>query len=226
MSIFFTAHHKKGHTLIEIMVAVVICGFLLSALFSVFIPGLKIFMIGKTRAEVQSEVLVSLRRMRVELSSSSNASVTINSGEIYDVSGTPHAISFLSPYRDSGSKRIIALDDDSCTTPIWQKYVLYYFDKTSGELRRKEKTYDKVSGDARKVPFPLTHSELLNFCNDNNIKYTVISRNIHTIGMYRTSPSLIKIEICARKKGTGITGSSNEEMKSFIEIYPHNTLGI
>jgi len=218
--------HKRGHTLIEIMISVAICAFLLSALFSVFIPGLKIFMIGRTRAEVQSEVLVSLRRMRVELSSSSNSSVTINSAEIYDASGTPHAISFLSPYRDSGSSRTIALDDDSCTTPIWQKYVLYYFDKASGELRRKEKIYDKVSGDARKVPFPMTHGELLAFCNDNNIKYTVIARNIHTMGIYRTSPSLIKIEICARKKGVSVAGSGNEEMKSFIEIYPHNTLGI
>ncbi len=217
---------KRGHTLIEIMVAVAICGFLLSALFSVFIPGLKLFMIGRTRAEVQSEVLVSLRRMRIELSSSSNSSVTINSAEIYDVSGTPHAISFLSPYKDSGSTRTIILDDDSCTTPIWQKYIIYYFDKTSGELRRKERIYDKVTGDARKVPFPLTHTELLNLCNDNDIKYTVIARYIYTLGIYRTSPSLIKIEICARKKGASFSGSGNEEMKSFIEIYPHNTLGI
>jgi len=205
----------KGHTLIELIITIGLFGLLLSALFNIFIPGLRIFKVGSVRSEIQNTVDFSLRRLNLELSSSANACVTINSADIYDVSGLPHSIAFLSAYKDG----TIQLDYNTCTMPVWQKHVIYYYDKASRELRRKEIFLSDVSPFAK----PLSHQQLYDVCVDDvTYKYTVIAKNISSLSIYRTGSSLIKIEVGVEKKDLGFVGSESHKTKQFIEVYPHN----
>jgi prepilin-type N-terminal cleavage/methylation domain-containing protein len=38
---------RTGHTLLELMVAMAIFGLILSAIFNIFVPGVRTFMVGK-----------------------------------------------------------------------------------------------------------------------------------------------------------------------------------
>ena len=210
---------NKGHTLLEIMIVIAILGILLTVLLNIFIPGVRIFKMGKDRAEVQADAMIALRRIKMELSCTSIKSVTINSDSLYNVSGDPFAISFLSPYKDVGTTKVIALDPATSTLPIWQKYVIYYFDTGSGLLKRKEKSLPVQTA----LTTALTNTELYNYCTDSNITPSTVSRNIKVTSISMTSPYTIRIDITTAKTGAGPGGKQEQTMKNFIEIFPHNT---
>jgi len=208
-----------GHTLMELMVAMAIFGLILSSIFNIFVPGVRTFMVGKERVATQANVMISLKRIRMELCSTSNSSITINSAEIYSSTGEPDAISFLSPYSDT--ERKISLDSVTSTLPIWQKYVIYFHDRPSRELRRKVVKLTEPGP----LAIALDHDKLYDLCLDNdNYPYSIVSRDIHKLSICRTSPYLVKIHINSRKKAAGFVGSQEQESECFMEIYPHNTL--
>ncbi len=212
----------KGHTLLEVIITIAIFGLLLAAVFNIFVPGIRIFKIGSARAEIQSNVVFALRRIKKELSSSTTSSITVNSADIYSVTEDPHAISFLSSYKDVGGTMKIQLDYNTCSMPVWQKYVIYYCDFESGELRRKEKPLIEESP----VALAMTHMELYDICKDNvTYEYTIVSKNISSMAICRTGPSLVKIELGAKKREAGLTGTQEQETKCFIEVFPHNSAG-
>jgi len=210
-----------GHTLMELIIAIAVFGVLLSTLFSIFVPGMKSFMLGKNRAEIQSDLMLSLIRMKRELSSTNSKSVTINSADTYDLPGAieKHAIGFLSAYKDTTTGTQIQLDPATYTIPIWQKFVIYYYIPDAKEIRRKEHAIIPAP-----VVSPLTHEKLQNICIDNaTYKSSIIARNIKEVSLYRTTPYLVRIEVTATKMGTGLVGKEEYSMKCFIEVYPHNT---
>ena len=172
-----------GHTLMELMVAMAIFGLILSSIFNIFVPGVRTFMVGKERVVTQANVMISLKRIRMELCSTSNSSITINSAEIYSSTGEPDAISFLSPYSDT--ERKISLDSVTSTLPIWQKYVIYFHDRPSRELRRKVVKLTEPGP----LAIALDHDKLYDLCLDNdNYPYSIVSRDIHKLSICRTSP--------------------------------------
>ena len=214
--------NKKGHTLLELVITFGILGLLLSAVFQVFVPGLRVFMIGKDRAEVQCNVMVALKRISRELETSSNNSVTINSDDDYSVTGESHAISFLSAYKESGTTCSIALDYKTSTIPIWQKYIVYYYDRNSGQLRRLVIPLAEETT----IASPISSEDLQTAIDNANMSatYGVVTKDISNMSICRTSPYVVRIEITSSKKGMGLVGSKVEEMTCFKEIFPHNTL--
>jgi hypothetical protein len=212
----------KGHTFVDVMITMLIFSILLTALFSIFVPGLRSFIVGKDRAEVQCDIVVAIRRLKAELSTTTNSSVTINSSDTYGPTDT-HAISFLSPYNDSGGSPKIQLDYATSTIPIWQKYIIYYYYPPDGELKRKVVAAPYLPM-ATANAVPLSHADLRDICNDAGITPAVISRNISITKIFRTNPYTIAFKLAASKDGAGFTGQQTQRMEVIIEVFPHNTL--
>lgn len=118
---------KRAFTILETIISVFIFGLLLSSLFLVYSTGANAWMKSDTDAESLGAAQVLATRLARVAERSSFLSVNIHDPQ-------PEALSLLSPVDNNGEFQF----DIYTKRPIWQKYVVFYRDSATGEVRETE----------------------------------------------------------------------------------------
>ena len=104
------------------MISLFLLSLLLGLVFWIYSMGASAWRKAEAQAELQSEVQKILSNLTREVERSTFASVSQDLGT---------AVGMLSAMTD---QQVVALNS-SASTPMWQRYVVYYFDAASGEVR-------------------------------------------------------------------------------------------
>lgn len=125
---------RRGVTLVELIVAMAVGLLLLTATYELMIPGLRSWSVATVRSHVRQTALAILTRMAHDVKMSSIESLVVIPGSGPDPDGGAIeercALTLMSPIDDDG---VLRQRDDG--TAVWQKYVLFYLDVPSHELR-------------------------------------------------------------------------------------------
>ena len=136
---------KKGFSLLEITVAMVVFSLFLMFMYATFAVGLKTWQIGAIRSELQQSAEVAMRRIVRDLTFTTITSLAIDSGGkviVFETSLDPVSGEFIY--------------DDKNGAPVWQGYVLYYTTGSTKDLVLFRKYIPRT--DISKTPssFPMT----------------------------------------------------------------------
>jgi Tfp pilus assembly protein PilW len=142
--------HKKGFTLIEILIYCSLFMFVMSAVFGVLLGSLRYFKTIDTLISLQKSVVISLSMVTRDL--------TATKGTLINTSSNPQGVMFPS-YKSIDGK--YTFDNDGQTK--WQKWVCYYTDQNKN-LVRKEVAISPVSGTP---PKPSGLSSVSSFANSS-----------------------------------------------------------
>ncbi|MCA9792598.1 MAG: type II secretion system protein [Candidatus Eremiobacteraeota bacterium] len=118
--------NKRGMTLAEVMIAMVLLGLLTGALFYIFRLGSNVWAKGDT----ESELLGSISVVEAKLSREAERSVY----ESVSVEAAGQGVAFLSPMDANGVFRY----DPITSMPRWQKYIVIYHDPAQKALLWRE----------------------------------------------------------------------------------------
>lgn len=144
---------RGGSTLVEVIVSAAVGLMILAGVASLLVRGLDSWAVGQRRAAAQQSGLLAMHLLTCDLQLSDIKSVTL-----YPTAAMPdvRGISFLSGERDGG------MQHDEYGEILWQKFVVYYLDASTGTLRRREEPVgtpelpDFPLGQPVKDPDPLT----------------------------------------------------------------------
>ncbi len=114
----------RGHTLVEILVAICILGILMGAVLYLYLTGSRAVAQGDMRGELLRQLQISGARFTRELETSAFDSLSLGGS----------AIAFFSSAPQGGAPPSLSPDGSI----IWQKYVVYWHDSASRTLRRRE----------------------------------------------------------------------------------------
>lgn len=117
---------QRGLTLVELMVAATLLGLLTFAMFAIYRMGASAWAKGSVRSEMLADLQVATARLEKDLGRSTYSSFSVGAGG--------SAVSFLTPVDDTAPQTFESITG----APLWRRYVLYWLDAASGELRRRE----------------------------------------------------------------------------------------
>lgn len=134
---------RRAVVLVEMMIAGAVFLLLTAALFMIFFMGAKAWRKSDQRADVTREAQLATARLMREATRSSILSLSL----------TPdgRGVSFLSPMDDQGQFVF-----DAAGNTRWQRFVIYYYDAASAELRRREVPLP-VGSTLSQFPEPIEH---------------------------------------------------------------------
>ncbi len=112
---------RRGTTLLETMVGAAILSGLTLALFFIYRMGASAWKKGEAQTEMLQDLQGSIARLTREAERSTFVSVVTE----------PGAISFLSPLDANG----VIVYDPAGQKPVWQKYVVMYYDAPNEQVR-------------------------------------------------------------------------------------------
>ncbi len=118
---------RRGTTLVELLVYIVLMSMMLTAVYAVFVASMRYFRVAQAATELQNDAQQCTLHMVADLADSTSSTVVTGTG--------PIGIVFLSPRNNIGN-----FVYDSSGNLYWQKWVGYYFDSTNQQLIRKEVT--------------------------------------------------------------------------------------
>lgn len=121
-------NRRRGASLLDIMVASVILGLLLFALFSLFRTGV----VGLKKVDNQSSLLRELQILSLKIGRAAHES----SFDSLSVSPDQTIVAFLSA--EDGNGDFIA---DDLGRPVWQKFIVYYLQTSDNTIYRTEVPY-------------------------------------------------------------------------------------
>lgn len=124
---------RRGVSLLEVVVAAALSGLVLALIAQVLRPGLRAWVKGAHKAEVQQNCLIALARVTEEYRNANPDSVRVTSDVSRDDQGREchrDAIVFLSS-RDRFGHMEFTPDGD----PKWQRWVFFYHDGNGNKIR-------------------------------------------------------------------------------------------
>ena len=142
-------NNKKGFTVVELSLTVVIFSFFMVAVYTIFDTGMKAWNMGRARTDLQNNGEIILKRIIRELSSSSQESIVLDPNGEY--------ISFESPLKNSD----FAYDPNNGGTPLWQGNIIYYSsaDPVNNNKKILYRRYLSYPGE-RSLPSPMLDLDL------------------------------------------------------------------
>jgi type II secretory pathway pseudopilin PulG len=124
---------KRGITIIEMLVVMLLLSILFYYIFKLLEPGLRVWRQSDTKVNLQQNTLVGIYRLKNELKESNQNTVTIRKYAIA-IDRMGDCVSFASARNEKG-ELILQTGSTNAGDPQWQKFVIYYHDNKS-RLRR------------------------------------------------------------------------------------------
>jgi prepilin-type N-terminal cleavage/methylation domain-containing protein len=122
---------EKAFTMIELMVALGLMGFLLAGLYGLVTLGFRHAREAEVFETVHSEALVAVSKIRREIALTSFASVS-------DLSSSPDFVIFASPQKPLGAPDHQVYSYDANGNLEWHKWVCFFRDASAGTVVRAE----------------------------------------------------------------------------------------
>ena len=113
----------RGFSVVEILIASIILGLLVTALFGLFRTGI----VSMRKVDNQTELIRELQILSLKITDEASAS----SFKSLCLSGNHEAVSFLSAVDKNGVFRT-----DEFGRPEWQEFILYYYQQEDSTIRR------------------------------------------------------------------------------------------
>lgn len=148
---------RGGFSLLEMVVAMALLAIVLDILYQLLVPGLRVWMNGSARAELQQSGVVATNWLAQEFTTSTGDSVVIEHLQYTDPSGQTRScdtLSFYSPFDDSHQVQY----QPPLGTLLWQKRVIYYMDTAKHLLCRQEQPLTPATTDPTNPPVPVVGS--------------------------------------------------------------------
>ncbi|MEQ8170878.1 MAG: prepilin-type N-terminal cleavage/methylation domain-containing protein [Candidatus Eremiobacterota bacterium] len=175
---------KKGLSLIELTITMVIFSLFLMFMYATFAVGLKTWQIGAIRSELQQSAEVAMKRIVRDLTFTTITSLTIDSGGhiiVFETSVDPVSGEFIY--------------DDNNGVPVWQGYVLYYTTGSPNNLVLFRRYIPRTDISKKPSSFPMAFPfSPGTYCE----KGATLARNLDGIN-FQQSGSIITVRITYEK---------------------------
>lgn len=163
----------RGFTLSELTVYMALLGVLLTGTYAAFALSLRYFTVARTATDLQSQAQQTVLHLVSELADSSGFSITYVNGS------TSAGIQFLSP-RD----RLGNFQQDTSGNILWQKWICYRWDRTSGNLVRMTYYLDTPVAVVTSTPYTVTTFP--------STTAKIVGRNLTTLSFAGTDSVIIQ----------------------------------
>jgi len=189
---------KRGMTLLELLVTLLILSVLAGCLFWMILTGKTYWLASSARNAGSHDLWTAFQKIARELQASGVAVVTDNTA------GNPPAFGFLSAYDSQGN-----FITDTLGAPTWQKCVIYYLSSPSNRLMRRE-----IYGTFTQ---PLTAQELAAYCDGQGV---MVAASITQLGL---TVNIINnsVQLTLTAENAGPKGESDRQTNS-VTIFLKN----
>lgn len=179
------ASRRKGLTLLEVMISMVLFGIILSATYAALTLAMRYSTRTRDQADLQKETLIVINKIERSLAGAAADSVQVNA--------TEDALCFVSAESSAG----MYTHDPTTGEPLFQRYVCYY--ARQGGLYRKEKLL--VSPTRTYTPEPPD-----TLINDPSLPETKLTENLEKIVF--VEGSAVGIDLALKSKANPPNGMS------------------
>lgn len=200
-----------GFTLVEVLVAASLLLVLMTMVYQVVAPSMRLINKAESDTETQQAVLLALDRIFVALRLTDPRSVTVMTN--------PAGVAFLSP-RPPAQAGLPALTDTMYqlagvnTAPAtWRLFEVLYHDATRGLLLRKQAPYPGGTQVARMTPV-----QVQTFLADPRYPVRTVGRNVKRLRISRPRPPGVLVDATSVIETTG----KPRETRLLLAIAPRN----